>query len=102
MENVVDYRVVDYRHTNKDGSTEWRNTDPKGQVTTDGSRQGQGDPDPTTEDIENSPYVNVGFQDSDGDWHYKWINGPFSAEFWIDDAITEIISEYGIILGESA
>lgn len=100
MDNLEDYRVVDYRHTNEDGSTEWRNTDPRGTVTTDGSREGQGDDPPTTQDIEESPYVNVGFKDSDGEWHYYWIDGPLDEEFWIDDAIEQIVDEYGIVLGE--
>lgn len=100
MENVENYRVVDYRHTNPNGSTSWKNTDPEGFVTTDGSREGEGDPEPTTQDIEDSPYVNVGFQDADGEWHYYWIDGPFDEEFWIDDAIEQIVDEYGIVLGE--
>lgn len=102
MDNIIDYRVVDYLHINDDDSQEWRNTDPKGSVTTDGSRLGQGDPEPTTQDIEDSPYVNIGFQDEDGNWHYYWINGPFDELFWIDDAIEQIVDEYGIVLGESA
>lgn len=100
LENIEDYRVVDYRHTNEDGSTEWRNTDPKGEVTTDGSREGEGDPPPIEQDIVESPFVNVGFQDKDGEWHYYWIDGPFDEEFWLDDAIEQIVHEYGIVLGE--
>lgn len=96
MENIVEYRIVDYEDLNG----EWRNTDPKGQITTDGSRYGQGDPEPTTEQIENSSWVNVGFEDIHGDVTYKWIEGPFDEEFWVSDAIIEIAHEYGIVLGE--
>lgn len=102
MEDVTDYRIVDYEHVNEAGVREWRNTDPEGSITTDGSREGQGDPDPTTEDIENSDWVNVGFQDKDGEWYYYWIQGPFDEDFWIDDAIEQIVGEYGIVLGEAA
>lgn len=102
MENIINYRVVDYEHVNDDGEKEWRNTDPEGELTTDGQREGEGDPDPTTEDIENSDWVNIGFQDSDGNWHYYWVHGPFDDEFWLDDVIEQIIDEYGIVLGESA
>lgn len=102
VENIVNYRVVDYEHVNEDGDKEWRNTDPEGELTTDGQREGEGDPEATTEDIENSDWVNIGFQDTDGNWHYYWIHGPFDEEFWLDDAIEQIISEYGIVLGESA
>jgi hypothetical protein len=100
VKDVTDFRVVDYEHVNEAGVREWRNTDPVGTVTTDGSRDGQGDPDPTTEDIENSDWINVGFKDSDGEIHYYWMDGPFDDEFWIDDAIEQIASKYGIILGE--
>lgn len=100
MDNLEDYRVVDYRHTNSDGSTEWRNTDPKGVTTTDGNREGQGDAPPTTQDVIESPYVNVGFKDSDGIWHYYWIEEDFDEEFWLNDAIEQIADKYGIILGE--
>lgn len=96
MDDITGYRIVDYQDT----SGEWRNTDPKGQVTTDGSRTGQGDPAPSTEDIEASDWVNVGFEDSSGDTHYKWIQGPFDEDFWITDAIAQIADEYGIVLGE--
>lgn len=96
MEDIVDYRVVDYQST--DGT--WRNTDPKGQITTDNSRMGQGDPEPTVEDIEHTPWVNVGFEDKHGDTIYKWIQGPFDEDFWISDAIEQIADEYGIVLGE--
>lgn len=92
------YRVVDYQDVNG----VWRNTDPVGQVTTDGSRTGQGDPEPTTEDIEASPWINVGFEDDDGEIYYKWIQGPFDAEFWIDDAIEQIVGEYNIPYGSNA
>lgn len=92
------YRVVDYANTNG----EWMNTDPVGKVTTDGSRMGQGDPPPTTEDIEASPWINVGFQDADGEWYYRWIQGPFDEEFWIDDAIEQLAHEYGISYGSAA
>lgn len=95
MENIVSYRVVDYKGS--DG--EWKNTDPKGSVTTDGSRMGQGDEPPTTQEIQESPYVNVGFWDSDGNIIYKWITGPFTDTFWIEDAIEEIADEYSISLG---
>jgi hypothetical protein len=98
VENIVSYRVVDYQSTDGD----WRNTDPKGSVTTDGSRMGQGDSEPTVEDIESSPWINVGFEDADGDVHYKWIKGPFDEDFWVDEAIEQIVDEYGIVLGESA
>ncbi len=105
MDDIVNYRVVDYQKVVEveEGKFEkiWMNTDPEGELTTDGSREGQGDPDPTTEDIENSDWVNVGFQDKDGDWHYYWLKGPFDEEFWIDDSINEVINEYGIVLGES-
>lgn len=100
MRDVYDYRVVDYLHITGDGREEWRNTDPPGQITTDGSRTGQGDPEPTTEDIENSPWVNVGFQDTDGDLHYYWLQGPFDEEWWLDDAIEQVVDQYGIVLGE--
>lgn len=100
---IIDYRVIDYAHLNpKTDELEWRNTDPKGAPTTDGARMGQGDDDPTTEDIENSPYINVGFKDADGDWHYYWISGPFDEEFWVDEAIVEIVDEYSIVLGEES
>lgn len=102
MRDVVDYRIVDYEHIVSDGHKVWRNTDPTDQITTDGSRYGGGDPDPTEQDIEDSEWVNVGFLDSDGEWHYYWIRGPFDEEFWIEDAIEQIIAEYGIVLGESA
>lgn len=102
MDGIVDYRIVDYLHIADDGTEEWRNTDPEGKVTTDGSRFGQGDSDPSVEDIENSPYVNVGFKDVEGDWHYYWIDGPFDEDWWIDDAIEQIADEYGIVLGEAA
>lgn len=105
MEDLIDYRIVDYQKTieNDKGESEkvWMNTDPKGSVTTDGSRMGQGDPDPTTEDIENSDWVNVGFQDKEGEWHYYWLKGPFDEEFWISDSIEQVTGEYGIVLGES-
>lgn len=100
MDDIVDYRIVDYQHVNDDDRLEWRNTDPEGTVTTDGSREGQGHAEPTTEDIENSSWVNVGFQDSEGEWHYYWIEGPFDEEFWISDAIEQLVSSYGIVLGE--
>lgn len=96
MEDIISYRVVDYQST--DG--EWRNTDPKGMITTDGSRYGQGDSEPTVEDIEHTPWVNVGFEDKHGDITYKWIQGPFDEDYWISDAILEIADEYGIALGE--
>ena len=101
MDKIVEYRVVDYQHVNEDGSKTWYNTDPKGQATTDGNRMGQGDPEPTTKDIEASDWVNVGFQDEHGDWRYYWIQGPLDEDFWIDDAIEQIVDEYGIVLGES-
>lgn len=100
MEKIRDYRVVDYQHELPSGEKVWRNTDPKGQVTTDGSRMGQGDPPPTQKDIQISEWVNVGFTDEHGDTIYKWIKGPFDSEFWIDDAILQIVDEYGIVLGE--
>ena len=96
MEDIVDYRIVDYQ--SPDGT--WRNTDPKNRVTTDGNRMGQGDPPPSVEDIEASTYVNVGFEDKDGNITYKWIEGPFDEDYWISDAIIEIADEYGIVLGE--
>lgn len=102
MDDVVNYRVIDYEHVEDDGTKVWRNTDPVGHPTTDGSRMGQGDPDPTVSDIENSDWVNIGFQDKDGEWHYYWIQGPFDEEFWIEDSIEQIIGEYGIVLGETA
>lgn len=95
---VEPYRVVDYQDV---GGT-WRNTDPEGRVTTDGSRMGQGDPEPTTADIEASDWVNIGFQDDDGEWHYYWIFGPFDEDFWLDDAIEQIVHEYGIAYGAGA
>ncbi len=91
----MEYRVVDYMDTRG----VWRNTDPVGHVTTDGSRMGQGDKPPTTADIQASPHINVGFWDSDGNIIYKWIEGPFTDTFWIDDAIIEIADEYNITLG---
>lgn len=96
MEDIVKYRVVDYKGSDGD----WKNTDPKGHVTTDGSRMGQGDREPTPKEIENSPHINVGFWDRDGNIHYYWIEGPFNKDFWIDDAIVEIADEYSIVLGE--
>lgn len=105
MDDVASYRIIDYQKVvyDDEGNAEkvWMNTDPTGEKTTDGSREGQGDPDPTTEDIENSDWVNVGFKDFRGEWHYYWIQGPFDEDFWIDDAIGEVINEYGIVLGES-
>lgn len=98
MEDIVNYRVVDYQDT----SGNWRNTDPIGKTTTDGSRTGQGDPEPTVEDIESSEWINVGFEDKNGDITYKWIKGPFDEDFWVSDAIIEIASEYGIVLGEAS
>lgn len=75
----MEYRVVDYMDTNG----EWRNTD-------------EGDPDPSEADILETPYVNIGFTDTDDNWHYRWVDGPFDEDFWLDDAIEEIADEYGI------
>lgn len=100
MDNITGWRIVDYQHELEDGTKVWRNTDPKGKVTTDGTRMGQGDPKASQKDIEISDWVNVGFTDKHGDTYYKWIQGPFDSEFWIDDAIEQIVDEYGIVLGE--
>lgn len=75
----MNYYVVDYKDTNGD----WRNTD-------------QGDPDPSSDDIMASPEINIGWEDEDKNWHYRWVDGPFDADFWLDDAIVEIADEYGI------
>jgi hypothetical protein len=96
----VGYRVVDYLHITPGGNKVWKNTDPKGQPTTDGTRMGQGNKEPNQQDIEDSPHVNLGFQDADGNWHYYWVDGPFDSEFWLDDAIIEIVAEYLIVMGE--
>lgn len=80
MDEPMEWRIVDYQGT--DG--QWYNTD-------------EGDDPPTDEDIENTPYVNVGWNDEDGNWHYRWVDGPFDQDdFWIDDAIYELSDAYGI------
>lgn len=98
----MEYRVIDYLHITPTGRENWKNTDPKGSVTTDGTRIGKGHKPPTQKDIEDSPYVNLGFRDDEGEWHYRWVDGPFDEEFWLDDAIGEIVAEYGIVLGEES
>lgn len=79
----MDFRVVDY--LGSDG--EWKNTD-------------KGAREPLEQEIEDSPYVNIGFKDADGNWHYRWIDGPFDEDFWLEDAIHEIASEYGFVVGQ--
>lgn len=78
----MEYRIVDY--LGRDG--EWKNTD-------------DGDLDPQQSDILRADQINVGFTDNDGEWHYRWIDGPFDEDFWIDDAIDEIADLYGIPVG---
>jgi hypothetical protein len=77
----VQYRVVDYQSA--DG--EWINTD-------------EGGPEPTDIDIESTSWVNIGWKDTDDNWHYRWVEGPFDKDFWLNDAITEIADEYGITI----
>lgn len=75
----MNYKVVDYQS----GDGYWVNTD-------------QGGSTPTETDIEGSPWINIGWEDQDQNWHYRWVEGPFDSDFWLDDAITEIANEYGI------
>lgn len=75
----MNYRVVDYRNLNG----EWINTDEGGAA-------------PTDADIEDTPELSLGWEDEDGNWHYRWVDGPFSDDFGLEDAIIEIASEYDI------
>lgn len=75
----MEWEIIDYQGA--DGN--WYNTD-------------DGDPRPSDLDIESSPMINVGWNDVDGEWHYRWIDGPFSEDYWIDDAIYEASDAYGI------
>ena len=78
----MEYRVVDYQGA--DGS--WYNVD-------------SGDPEPTRDDIEASDRLNLGFTDEDDNWHYRWVDGPFTVDdYWLDDVILEISDEYGIAI----
>jgi hypothetical protein len=79
---LVEYRVVDYA----DASGEWVNTD-------------EGAPEPTLEDIYEAVELNVGWTDTDGNWHYRWLEGPFSEDFELEDAIAEASDKYGIDVG---
>lgn len=78
----MEYRVVDY--LGHDGV--WKNTD-------------QGDPEPLDSEIEGSPEVNLGFVDQDGNWHYRWVDGPFDEDFWLDDAAEQVADRYGYVIG---
>lgn len=100
MTEFNDYRVVDYLHITPGGNEVWKNTDPKGSTSTTGTHSGQGNKPPTQKDLEVSPYISIGFKDELGEWHYYWVDGPFDSNFWVDDAIIEIVSEYGIVMGE--
>lgn len=81
MDEEYEYRVIDYM--GEDGN--WYHVP-------------DGDPEPTTEDLMETPEVCVGFLDADDNWHYRWIDGPFDDDYWIDDAIEETADYYGIDL----